>query len=303
MADDKTNKTGRRTPIAYAHSAEEMREKYSRKRFSSATAGKSIVYSLIYRGYQINENTPPEQRDYLYDPEKMEAIKGKVDNGNDAYLYNMYFEFGKWLPTAFESAIIARNGLKSLISHFYNLAASTLAAENLRQALGDKANDDMVELWLRTLTIESYAPQSPGRFTVTTIRDNIENALRYINSYNTLIDIIAAMIEVPETRFYRLDMDNTEGGIASLNEALDALRADASAYRMAGDASPDYIRDTLSVFGPISAEPAPIPPENITATRRRIHFMMLPGTSYTWHDLIPQMNANYWRRSFVNGTK
>lgn len=311
-------KKPQRARIAYAQSAEEIREKYGRRRFTSANAGKSLLYNHIYRGYQLNEGTPPDQLQPLYN---LDTIRGKVDNYDDANLYNVFVNFIPWQSSAFEAAIIVRNGLKSLIAQFYNLTASTLAAENLRRSLGDRAKEADVWIWLHSLTIDNYTPQSDNRFTVTAIREDMENALRYINSYNTLIDMIAEELEIPELCLYRLDMKTTEAGIISLNEALKALSDDVSLYRIeeavspeeleelrAGDVldhidryTPDYIRDTLSAFTPISSDPAPIPQDNLTAARNRLHYSILTDHRNAWHDLMPLMNANYWRRSYKHG--
>ena len=167
-------------------------------------------------------------------------------------------------------------------------------------------------IWLQTITIDHYTPQSDSGDVPETLRRNIDNALRYLLCYNTCILMIADRIETPELDLYRVDMRTTEARLEALNEALSALREDIILYRgaevLAPDATaeevlsepwkytPDYLRETLKGFDPVASDPEPIPEENISAAENILRYTILIEHKNAWYALLPALKRNYCRR-------
>jgi len=286
---------------AIAETAQAVKEKYGKKRFTSFTAGKSLIYSHIYRGYQADEGVPANEAQGLY--ADLEAIKAKVNNNDDASRYNVYVRLIEWLISAFEAAIIMRNAVKSVAVHYYDTVTGIIAAENLRKTLGDQANQSAIWLWLHVLTIDKYNPQDDGYYSVEAMRNNIASGLCYLNAYHILIELIAAEIDIPEFTFYKVDMDTVEYIIAALNKALTTLREQIETHKgilekdsyIIGGYTPEYLKETMKVFQPVDAEAEALPEEKLNTTKRNLHAFFVQGYS-SWPNLFTLMTDNYWRR-------
>lgn len=288
-----------------AETAEEVKAKYGRKRFTSATAGKSHIYAYIYWGYLRKEGlsnaeliTQPLYRD-------LNAIRDKVETVEDARLYNQYLHLEEWLGSAFDTALFMRNGLRSVLAHFYSIVSGAIAGENLRDALGAQADEGNIALWLSLLSVDSLRPTLSSYEAVLTLRQNTENGLRYLHLYNTLITIIAAEIEIPELVIFQMDMEPVLELITQLNEALDLLRGHISKREVVADEEalkthpPRFteraMSATLEAFRDVSPDAPPIPEENIKATERYIRDNILHGNK-AWSNLFTQLSKNYWWR-------
>ena len=288
-----------------AETAEEFREKYGRKRFTSSSAGKGIIYAYSYWAYLRKEGlsnaeliTQPLYKD-------MDAIRAKVETMEDARLYNQYLQLEVWLGEAHSAALFMRNGLRSVLAHFYSIASGAIAGEELRNALGAQADKGEVALWLSLLSVDNLRPTASSYEAVLTLRQNIENGLQYLNVYNTLITIIAAETEIPELVIFQMDMQPVNELITDLNEALGLLRDAIKKREVVPDeqalttAPPRFteraMSATLEAFRDVSPDAPPIPEENIKATQRYLRDNILHG-SKAWANLFSQLSKNYWWR-------
>lgn len=294
-----------RTRKAKAETAEEFKAKYGKKRFTSSSAGKSIIYAYLYWGYLKNEGLSNEEliSQPLY--KDIEAIRSKVATVEDARLYNHYLMLEEWLGNAFETALFMRNGVNSVLSHFYSIASGAIAGEELRSALGAQADEGNVALWLSLLSVDSIRPTTSSYDMALTLRRNIEKGLRYLNVYNTLIEIIGTEIQIPELVLFQVDMSATYDSIARLNEALSLLRDAISKRETVPDeqaittAPPAFtekaLKATLEAFREVSPYAPPIPETNIKATERYIRDNILNGNR-AWTNLFVILSSDYWRR-------
>lgn len=299
-----------------AKTAAEFKAKYGRKRLSPSTAGKAVLYNLLYDKFQRHEKAKEIQSLYP----SFNKFFAMVETYEQAQAYNMYLDLQGWLITASMDADNVRNSLVYTIAYFYSLTADAVAAENLRDELketrkeiGDKAYNPHLSIWLRTLTIDNYTPQSDNSGVIGHIRENIDNSLRYIFCYNTLIDIIAEALDTPEIDLYKINMDATKMRIDILNEALSTLREDIALYRTAelksadsikaGEVlsdivayTPEYLAETMKGFAPVSFEPDPIPVENIDEAKEVLKQKILKEYRNQWYILPIKLMANYWRK-------
>ena len=293
-----------------AETAQELREKYQRKRLTPSTAAKVYLYNYVYWAFLTNERKPIDHlRDRVFKDE------GKVFEllMKDLYaegLYRFYCIFCIWLNTAMESAVLMRNSLNEFIMYYYDIVATAIAGENLRRELGDQAHDDKIALWLKTLTVDQLRPTGMSYHKIIglrySLRSNIENYLRYLNVYNTLIATIGDMIEVPELTVFQVDMDTVESLISQLNEALEALRDEIGKREVVpvGEAqvslsppfTPPELEETLKAFEPMEDKAPPIPEENITAVKASIRELDQASHDFDGDSRFKAMSKDYWRR-------
>lgn len=288
-----------------AKTAQEVREKYGKKRFTSSSAGKSHILAYIFWGYLKNEGL--SNAELLAQPlySDMDAIKAKVNTPEDAYLYNQYLQLEVWVSDAFESALFMRNGVRSVLAHFYSIVSGAIAGEELRDALGAQADSGKIALWLSLLSVDSLRPTLSSYEAALTLRKNEENGLCYLNIYNTLISIIAEEIEIPEFTIFKMDMEPVNELITQLNDVLDALRSNIQkrpvvSNEQALTTAPPLFTEramsaTLEAFRDISPDAPPIPEENIKATKRYLRDNIIHGNK-AWSNLFTQLSNNYWRR-------
>lgn len=308
-------------PIAVASNSKEFKAKYGKKRFTSANAGQSRILNHIYSGLQINDGIPQADREKLFD---IQAIQGKVDLAKDGNRYLAYVRLTEWTVDAFQGAINMRNSLRSVGAHMYQIAATLLCGENLRRQLGDTAKDANIWLWLHKLTVEGYTPQDEDFYMVMNLRKNLAQGLHYMDAYNTLIELIAAEIKIPEYTVFKVEMKSVTALIIAINEALKALREDVILYRTeealppdmdAEEAmeayirknqgvnvdvstgviidkflhfTPEFLKKTLTAFEDIPTEPDQLQPEAVKAVKARLHSIVESGV-YAWTTLFSML--------------
>lgn len=288
-----------------AETAEEFKAKYGRKRFTSSTAGKGVILAYTYWAYLRKEGL--SNAELISQPlyKDINALRDKVETMEDARLYNQYLQLEAWLAEAYSAALFMRNGLRSVLAHFYSIASGAIAGEELRNALGAQADEGKVALWLSLLSVDNLRPTASTYEAALTLRQNAENGLQYLNVYNTLITIIAAEIGIPELVIFQMDMQPVNELITDLNEALELLRGHISKREVVADEEalkthpPRFtecaMSATLEAFREVSPDAPPIPEENIRATERYLRDNILHG-SKAWQNLFTQLSNNYWWR-------
>ena len=279
--------------------AEEFKEKYGRKRFTSSNAGKIVLYNYVYAAYQIEEGAKTEDIKPLYSGKlkdggtrSAEGVVSRIDSTEDLLRYNAFVHLQEWTENAFKTTVFMRNALKSVISDYYNIASSIIAAEAIKKALGDKADEPDISIWLSSLTIDSYTPQTNGGG-IYTLRRNIALALRYIKAYNTFIEMIAAAVDVPEYTVFKVSMQSTEASLSHLNVALSMVVSDIRNHRGTDD---EYLNETLKAFEPVEMEAEPIPTYNIKKADAIISTVSRHGYK-TWTSAFAALYAGYWRQA------
>ena len=293
-----------------AETAEELREKYGKKRLTAKTAPKVYLFNFVYWAYLTNEN---KQIDPLKDrivKDEAKAFEIIMEHPHTQGMYTYYCTLCIWINTAFESAVLVRNSLDEFLSEYYDIAATALAGENLKRELGDQAEDEKVALWLNTLTVDHYRPTGEHYHKIIglkySIRENIDNYRRYVNAYNTLINTIANAIDVPELTVYKVDTNTVEDRIARLNDALDALRDEIKKREIVPQKqpltslfppfTPKEMEETLKAFAPISKDVQPVPDENITKIKAKIKDLDIASTAFNGDTYFRAITENYWRR-------
>lgn len=282
-----------------AETAEELKAKYGKKRFSSSNAWKIVLFNYVYAAYQIDEGAKTGEIEQLYSSKlqrgrtrSAQDIVAKIDSLEDMLRYNSFVHLQEWTEDAFKTTVFMRNALRSVISDYYNIASSLIAAEELVEALGDKAEDPKVSLWLSILTVEHYSPQKHGDV-IYTLRRNITLALRYIKAYNTFIDMIASAVNMPEFTIFKVDTQGTDTNLSELNEKLSALVSTVHDHRGLED---EYLNETLlKAFSPIEREADPIPDANIKKSAAIISALCQYGNK-SWTSAFAALYAGYWRQ-------
>lgn len=293
-----------RTRKAKAETAEEFKAKYGKKRFTAANAGKALIYRFIYWTYLKNEGMTNEEiaAQPLYN---MDNIRRKPETLKDALQYNVYVSLQEWLTNAFDSAVYIRNATDGVISHFYTIVAEAIAGENLRAALGEAIHEDKVALWLSALSVDGLRPTKSAYNLALSLRANIDTGLRYLNVYNTLIDMIGKEIEIPEFTVFQVNISNTKDSIERLNAALALLRDEISNRGVVPDGeavpaispafTPKEMEATLETYREVSPDVPPIPVDNVTYTERNLRAFVLEG-SKAWTNLFSILSKDYYRR-------
>lgn len=293
-----------RTRKAKAETAEEFKAKYGKKRFTAANAGKALIYRFIYWTYLKNEGMTNEEiaAQPLYN---MDNIRRKPETLKDALQYNVYVSLQEWLTNAFDSAVYIRNATDGAISHFYTIVADAIAGENLRAALGEAIHEDKVALWLSALSVDGLRPTKSAYNLALSLRANIDTGLRYLNVYNTLINMIGKEIEIPEFTVFQVNISNTKDSIERLNAALALLRDEISNRGVVPDGeavpaispafTPKEMEATLEAYREVSPDVPPIPVDNVTYTERNLRAFVLEG-SKAWTNLFSILSKDYYRR-------
>lgn len=273
--------------------AAEFREKYSKKRFSSHTAPKAVMYSFLYDIYQQGEGGI---KGTLY-PD-ISGIQGKVETYEDMDTWNGYLNLIEWQRSTFNTAVFLRSALQSNISEYNRLAASLVSAENLRAELKGVQLTDTATLFLSNLTLEAYSPQADG-YSVDILRKNIEGGLRYMTAYNTFVRLIAEETKTPEYVRLKVTMKSVQDNLNEVNRAL-AILTD-TAYRERAEEpgifptwTPEYLQETLRGFEPVGKDIPPVPEEKIREARDGIRRGVTKG-HYSWYTLYRRYSSQYWR--------
>lgn len=282
-----------------AETAQELKEKYGSKRFSSSNAWRVVLYNYVYAAYQVEEGAKTGEIKQLYSgslkrgrTRSAKDIIARIDRTEDMLRYNAFVHLQEWTENAFKTAVFMRNALKSVISDYYNITASIISAEEVVKALGSKAEEPQVSLWLSTLTIGGYGSQG-HKDGILALRRNITLALRYLKAYNTFIEMIASAVKVPEFTVFKVDTKSTDEGLLSLNEALSTL---VSLIRERRGAEDEYLNDTLTAFEPVETEAEPIPERNIEKSEAIISVLCQQGYK-TWTSAFSALYAGYWRQA------
>lgn len=288
-----------------AETAQEVKEKYGRKRFTSSTAGKAHILAYIYWAYLKNEGLSNEE--LLAQPlyKNLRSYSEKLQTIEEERAYNAYIRLEDWIDFSLEMALHKRNATKSALAHFYSIASGAIAGEELRDALGAQADEGKIAFWLSMLSVDSIRPTTGSYETVIVLRQNIDNGLRFINIYNSLVKMIAEEIEIPEFDVFLLDMEPIRTITSQLNEALGLLREAIRKRETVPDeqtltTAPPLFTDsamsaTLEAFRDVSPDAPPIPEENITFAERNLRISVLKGAK-PWEKLFTILSRDYWRR-------
>ncbi len=138
-------------------------------------------------------------------------------------------------------------------------------------------------------------------------------SLRYLNAYNTLIQIQAEIMEIPELTVFQVDMDKVEKGISELNEVFEALYELISRREVVSDEeakekpkdtqnllspplSQSELAEMLKTFEPIPAEAPPIPEKNLGMARGNVKTILSTYSNFTWSGCFDVIRTDYWRR-------
>lgn len=282
-----------------AETAQELKEKYGNKRFSSSTAWKIVLYNYIYAAYQIEEGAKTGEIKQLYSgnltrrrTRTIQDIIARIDRNEDLLRYNAFVHLQEWTQNAFVTAVFVRNGLALTISNYHNIAASIISAEELSEVLGSKAEESEASLWLSNLTIDRYGDQAE-KDEILALRRNITLALRHIKAYNTFIEIIASAVKIPEFTVFKVDTKLTNESLIKLNDALSAL---VSLIQERKGTENEYINNTLTAFRPVETEAEPIPDQNIKKSNAIISVICQQGYK-TWTSAFSALYAGYWRQA------
>lgn len=278
--------------------AAEFKEKYGKKRFTSHTAPKAVLYTFLYDIYQHNESGI---QGTLY-PD-ITGIQQKVETYEDMDTWNGYLNLTEWQRSAYNTAVFMRNSLQGALSDYNHIATSLIAAENLRAELRGQLPETSA-FFLSSLTLEAYSPQANG-YTIDVLRKNIEASLRYLIAYNTFVGLIADELKTPEYVQLRVSTAAAYEAVNEVNRALAILtevayRERAEDEGKPGEWSAEYLRETLRAFEPIGEGLPPVPEDRIAFARDGIKRGVKKG-QYSWYTLYLRYSTQYWRVNVYEG--
>ena len=267
-----------------AETAQELKQKYQRKRMTASTAAKYQLYNYLYWAYLKNEEKPIDythDRVLKNDAPVIDAIVSDQNAGGDAYrLYKTYCGLCEWLNSAFSNAVLARNNLLDYLIVLRNEVHTTTETINRMHELGEK-DIKKINALLDMVIYHSG----------TLLRNRISANLRYLNTYNTIIDIIARKIGVPELTFLQVDMKNVNIRTSYLNGAFDELCDKLKEITPDGEE-----QISLKAFEEVSSIAPPIPTPNILNAENSIkEVLFTPADIANWSMPITVLSAGYWR--------
>lgn len=298
----------------------EFIEKYYKKRFTPANAGKAYLLSFLYDVYS------GEDRKIKGSLWNIEALKEKIKTEEDARSFDAYYHLTEWLRCMYENSRTAKNSLQSFIWAFDHIAGTIVSAENARRLAiknpllstdikPNNNNPDLrLSMWMETLSLEYYGLESDGRYIVMNLRDNIEEGLRYMVAYHAFIDVIAEFTGIPECLALKVKNTHIQGLLSSLNETLEILRKDIGENRKPEQKpalksvqfdktlcplfpptltffDAEGLEIAMEIFSPVE-EAQPIPEERIKYLRDYIKRDFKTGTT-NWYVLYTWYSINY----------
>lgn len=327
----------RKDKKAPAKNTEEFILKYCKKRFTPSTAGKAYLLSFLLDAYSMSERGVQTT---LWD---VEYLRSKVETEEDIRSFDAYYHLTEWLRNLYENSRTMRNALQGVLSDFYHTTTSIIAAENIRkcvinpqltdklqtlegEALREEINkspDTLLTLWLNTISLEAYTPQSDGGLLMRALRENIREGLRYLVAYHTFLDVIADFTGIPECAYLKIKSAPLKESLSNLNEALDLLRDNVKKYRepeiIESSASrpenfhitgmnlepkldnflpasltfwtPEYLSATMKYFEPVGEEP-PVPEEKVQYLRDSIR-QNFKREYINWYVLYTRYSISY----------
>lgn len=210
------------TTIKKAETAQELKEKYQKKRLTATSAAQYYLYNYLYWAYLHNENKPISASDrVLKDDSRVYELLGRNYTPGDkaSRLYEIYCNLCEWLNSAFDSAVLMRNSLNTYLSMGSNEIFSLLAGEMLRRELKNTPNKE-VSFFIGTITLEYDNLRYSG---LSQLKEKIQETLCYLKAYNTLIDIIAREIKIPELTIFQVDTFTVVEEKEYLNRILNRL--------------------------------------------------------------------------------
>lgn len=274
-----------------AETAQEMKEKYGKvRRHTPKTVARMVLLNYTYWAYCMNEKKTPDYID--------ESAYRIPLQANSLGYYYFYLGIRNWLDTAMESAVLIRNSLFSMVGEYHNICVTVIAAESLKKELGDRANEKSIYPWLKLLSDSTYVPRD--RDTPTRIehimldqkdylRKTINNYLRYLNVYNSLISIIAEMIDIPELTIFQVGVDSIEKNLENVNKVMEYTITKIDSNN--GEQS-------IEAFQPMESVAPPIPEKNIDDVKKRLARLRVEGNiSFNCDTLFKKLASGYWRRN------
>lgn len=314
-----------------AETAKEFKTKYSRKRLTRKTAAKVYLFNYVYWALLNNENMPIDTVNDKVIKDESKPFDILMRDEYAAGLYSFYCGICVWINTAMESAVLIRNALLDFISHYTDIALTIEAGEKLRRTLGDQANNKDISSSLTWLTVDTYRPDGIDSHKITglksSIRPLIENYMRYLNVYNTLIETLGDGIEVPELSVFKVSTKSVERDIRLLNKQLNDVSIEIAKRETiqreehkATSSTPGTkewmeeklmafepnsipqpftqteLDEVLKAFAPMEEKAPPIPEENIEKARRMIKELDQAAHPFNGDSFFKAMSNKYWRR-------
>lgn len=281
-----------------AKTAQELKKKYQKKRMTASTAAKYYLYDYIYWAYLKDEKKPIDFSKDRVLQDETPVFDILINDAEALKLYEIYNDLCEWINSAFENAVLMRNSLLDYIRMFRYIVTVSTAGENLRHTLGDLDHDDKM-VFLAELTPIDILSTDPPMYKEKTIlrdlRDKIERNLCYLNAYNSLIEIIAKQIKVPELTIFQVDMSAVNGKILLLNDALTPLREIINKRVIPDREIPlEGWEERLKALDEVPCTAPPVPTENLLQAENNVKTILSTQSNFTWSGAFSVIRKGYW---------
>lgn len=232
-----------------AKTAQELKEKYGRKRYNAQNIGIAFTVKYLYKLFLMNEGISYEEqaKEHLQlFSEKAEIKYDKTLSALTDYeevVFHRYNHILYWIRERFHHAVFVRD---STIKEFlaYRLSLKNKGEELYLNALplGEKDSNGIVKIKVSSDVLSVF-------------KTSIERNLKYLLMYNSFIDEVAKAINIPELAILKVVMSGVDEQLKATNEMVENVKAEV-------DKNGSYYDDALfsSVFVGIQQAP-PIPNE------------------------------------------
>lgn len=259
-----------------------FRKKYRAKHFSGPDVGKGVIASGIYVSLRkiagdIAEDTP----ETLYTQAETSAMKGTITLKAEAAMFEAYSALSSWINANYASALAQRTILIESRDSLYNSISTALSGEMVKRAIkyelvldGLSKQQRIADLHMANIDFRHLCTQSSTFFMQESrIRKNLSYALRYLNLYDTALDILASETGIRELSVYQMGRDTKYhddhseivGKLEDLNDLMEALKVHVrnSPEYASGPKSAYYLHEMEERLQPVEVEAPPIPKQNL----------------------------------------
>jgi hypothetical protein len=219
-----------------AKTARELKEKYSRKRYTPRNLGIAFVAEYLYGLFLYNEGVS-----YKEQFDKKLLLFSETARRNHAHIlseleglekaiYNRYYNMLSESRTKFQFAVQVRDAtIMDYLGRTY-LINDTLAAEEVITKSREKGiYPEATEDFTNTLSAESFKKGRQRYKALNIFKQDIEKNLKYIQMHNTYIELIAEAFKIPEMEVLKVSTNSIDRQFEIANNHTKELREEEKA--------------------------------------------------------------------------
>lgn len=240
-------------------------KKWRSKRFNEMNCGTFLVARQTHFKMQ---RLAYLQETELFTAKRMTAITDKITSNEGAAQLHVYINLTNWIKTYNENARFNYKIFAGAVMFFNETACHVAREARLKRYLLPEAKIACSEVYKTGLDFFADGNGVNYKLLFDEYTTRLEESLRYITSYDTLIDMIAQEIRIPELDVWKISSSfgsmavMLEDGIRNYNHHLDLIRSN---YLNKPEYQTPYYQNLISTYlRPIETEAPAIPQANLT---------------------------------------